>query len=73
MTRRERPLTEHQFKILRLVAAGLSNREVGEQLYVSTSTINNTLRGIYQKLGASNRTEAVALMLTNFGEQAKEH
>ena len=54
-------LTERETEILRLLAAGASNRTIAEKLYLSEQTVKNTLSGIYQKLGASNRTEAAAI------------
>ena len=54
-------LTERETEILRLLAAGASNRSIAQKLYLSEQTIKNALSGIYQKLGASNRTSAVAI------------
>jgi DNA-binding NarL/FixJ family response regulator len=44
--------------VLRLVAAGLSNREIGQELYISGHTVANHVRSILRKTGAANRTEA---------------
>ncbi len=54
-------LTERELEMLRLLTAGASNRTIAEKLYLSEQTVKNTLSGIYQKLGASNRTEAAAI------------
>ncbi len=54
------PLSERELDVLRLVAAGLSNRQVGEQLFIATSTVRKHLEHIYGKLGVHNRTEAAA-------------
>jgi DNA-binding NarL/FixJ family response regulator len=54
-------LTERETEILRLLAAGASNRSIAQRLYLSEQTVKNNLSGIYQKLGASNRTSAVAI------------
>jgi DNA-binding CsgD family transcriptional regulator len=51
-------LSWREVEILRLVAAGLSNREIGERLYISEHTVANHVRSILRKTGASNRTEA---------------
>jgi len=40
------------------VAAGLSNREIGGELYISEHTVANHVRSILRKTGAGNRTEA---------------
>ena len=47
-----------EVEILRLVAAGKSNREIGEELFISGHTVANHVRSILRKTGASNRTEA---------------
>ncbi|GMR02193.1 MAG: response regulator transcription factor [Acidimicrobiia bacterium] len=54
-----KPLTDRELQVLRLVAKGLSNREVSELLGVSARTVETHLSHVYRKLGASSRTEAV--------------
>ena len=44
--------------MLRLLAEGLSNRAIGERLYISTNTAANHVRSILIKTGAMNRTQA---------------
>jgi LuxR family maltose regulon positive regulatory protein len=56
----EASLTGRELAILRLLAAGRSNREIADQLIIAVSTVKWYLRLIYDKLGAANRTEAVA-------------
>ena len=51
-------LTDREVEVLRLLAAGLSNREIGERLYISTNTAANHVRSILIKTGAANRTQA---------------
>jgi ATP/maltotriose-dependent transcriptional regulator MalT len=46
-------------EILELVARGLSNREIGETLFVSESTVKTHCSRAFDKLGARRRTEAV--------------
>ena len=53
-------LTERELAVLRLVAAGRSNREAAAALAVSERTIERHLENLYRKLGARNRAEAVA-------------
>ena len=43
-----------------MIAAGLTNREIAEQLVISPETVKKHTGSIYGKLGVSNRTEAVA-------------
>ena len=54
------PLSERELEVLQLVAQGLSNREIGEQLFIALSTVKGHNRNIYGKLEVSRRTEAVA-------------
>lgn len=54
------PLTERELEILRLIAEGLSNREISKRLFVALDTIKGHNRNIYQKLQVKRRTEAVA-------------
>ena len=56
----EASLTGRDLAILRLLATGRSNREIADQLIIAVSTVKWYLRLIYDKLGAANRTEAVA-------------
>jgi HD-GYP domain-containing protein (c-di-GMP phosphodiesterase class II) len=58
--RREGPdgLTAREIEVLRLVARGLSNREIGEQLVISPKTVGNHVEHIYSKIGASTRAAA---------------
>ncbi len=51
-------LSEREADVLRLVATGASNREIGEQLFISGHTVANHVRSILRKTGAANRTEA---------------
>jgi LuxR family maltose regulon positive regulatory protein len=54
------PLTDREMEVLRLVAAGMTNRAIADQLIVSISTVKSHVHHICGKLAASNRTEAVA-------------
>jgi LuxR family maltose regulon positive regulatory protein len=54
------PLTVREQEILGLIAAGLTNREIADQLVISAETIKTHTGNIYGKLGARSRTEAVA-------------
>ena len=48
--------------VLRLLTTDLTQRQIGEQLYLSVNTVKTHTRGIYRKLGASSRSDAIACM-----------
>ena len=54
------PLSERELEILQLLAEGLSNQEIGSQLYLSLNTVKAHTRNIYGKLGVNSRTQASA-------------
>jgi DNA-binding CsgD family transcriptional regulator len=58
-------LSAREVEVLRLVAAGLTNREIAERLVLSEKTIENHLSRIYSKIGAENRVAATAFALRN--------
>lgn len=63
LERRRRPeasLTPREREVLGLVAAGLSNRQIGERLFLSQPTVKSHLAHCYGKLGVSSRTAALA-------------
>jgi DNA-binding NarL/FixJ family response regulator len=53
------PLTERELAVLRLVAAGRTNREVANDLFVAEGTVKAHVASIYRKLGVHSRAEAV--------------
>jgi DNA-binding CsgD family transcriptional regulator len=53
-------LTEREVEVLRLVAAGKSNREIGDGLFISENTVIRHVSNIFGKIGVANRTEAAA-------------
>jgi DNA-binding NarL/FixJ family response regulator len=56
-------LTNRELQILRMAADGLTNKQIGEQLFVSVGTVKSHLDNIYRKLEASDRAHAVAVAL----------
>ena len=54
-------ITPRELEILGLIAAGLSNREIADQLFVSENTVKTHSSRLFDKLGARRRTQAVQL------------
>lgn len=54
-------LTPQQFRVLAMVSAGLINKQIGAELGVSEATVKAHMTAIMQKLGVTNRTQAVLL------------
>jgi DNA-binding NarL/FixJ family response regulator len=54
-------LTDREDEVLRLVAKGMTNRQVGEQLFISAKTVSVHMSNVLSKLGVSSRAEAVAV------------
>ena len=53
-------LTQREVEVIRLVAAGNTDREIAEELIISVNTVGNHVRSILNKTSAANRTEAAA-------------
>ena len=53
-------ISKREYEVLELMAAGLSNQEIAEKLFVSISTIKTHVSNVLAKLDASRRTEAIA-------------
>ena len=54
------PLSQRELEVLHLIAQGLSNREIGERLFLALSTVKGHNQQIFDKLQVQSRTEAVA-------------
>jgi LuxR family maltose regulon positive regulatory protein len=54
------PLSNRELDVLQLIAQGLSNQEIAQELVLSLSTVKWHSSNIYGKLGVKNRTQAVA-------------
>jgi ATP/maltotriose-dependent transcriptional regulator MalT len=59
-------LTAREVQVLALIAQGLSNRQIGEKLFISAKTASVHVSAILRKLGATSRTEAVFLAPREF-------
>ncbi len=55
-------LNSHERQILTLIAAGKTNREIGESLFLSENTVKNYVSRLLEKLGLSRRSEAAAYL-----------
>ena len=54
------PLTDRELEVLRLLAAGKPNQRIAQDLFVALNTVKKHVTHVLGKLGAANRTEAVA-------------
>jgi LuxR family maltose regulon positive regulatory protein len=54
------PLSERELEVLRLLGEGLTNQQIAGRLFIVVGTVKKHTSNIYGKLGASNRTQAIA-------------
>jgi NarL family two-component system response regulator LiaR len=54
------PLSERELEVLDLIAAGLTNREIADRLFIATGTVKRHINNIYGKLQVHHRAEAIA-------------
>ena len=62
-------LTPQDRRLLALLAAGLTNREIGVELGLAEKTIKNQLTALFEKLGIGRRSQAAAYYVQHFGER----
>jgi DNA-binding CsgD family transcriptional regulator/tetratricopeptide (TPR) repeat protein len=62
-------LSKRELEVLRLVAQGLSNPEIGERLFITTKTAGHHVSNILSKLGLRSRTEAAAFSAIHLGQE----
>jgi pimeloyl-ACP methyl ester carboxylesterase/DNA-binding CsgD family transcriptional regulator len=61
----KKPLTPRETEVLRLIAAGLTSKEISHQLSVSVRTVGRHITNIYDKIGARSRADATSYALRN--------
>jgi two-component system response regulator DevR len=61
-------LTEQELKLLSLIAEGLTNRQIGERMFLAEKTVKNYVSSILAKLGLERRTQAAVLASKLLGE-----
>ena len=59
-----RPLSEREFEILNEAISDKNNREIADSLFLSVNTVKYHIRNIYEKLGVSNRKEALEFIIS---------
>jgi two-component system, NarL family, response regulator DevR len=61
-------LTGQERRILELIGEGLTNRQIGERMYLAEKTVKNYVSALFAKLGMERRTQAAALATRVFGQ-----
>ena len=58
-------LTKRELQILKLIAEGLFNKEIGDRLNISERTVKNHVFNLFKKIDASDRTQAAVFAIRN--------
>jgi two-component system response regulator DevR len=66
-------LTEQELKLLALIAEGLTNRQIGERMFLAEKTVKNYVSSILSKLGLERRTQAAVLASKLLAHDAPGH
>ena len=66
-------LTEQELKLLGFIAEGLTNRQIGEQMFLAEKTVKNYVSSILAKLGLERRTQAAVLASRLLGKEGPPH
>jgi DNA-binding NarL/FixJ family response regulator len=61
-------LTPQQRRILELIGEGLTNRQIGERMFLAEKTVKNYVSGLFAKLGLERRTQAAAYAVRAFSD-----
>jgi LuxR family transcriptional regulator, maltose regulon positive regulatory protein len=54
------PLSEREVEVMRLIASGMSNQEIAEELFISLNTVKSHVKNVYKRMGVSKRAQAIA-------------
>jgi len=65
-------LTEQERRILELIGEGLTNRQIGERMFLAEKTVKNYISSLFAKLGMERRTQAAAYAARIFDDQAQQ-
>jgi DNA-binding NarL/FixJ family response regulator len=65
-------LTPQERRILELIGEGLTNRQIGERMFLAEKTVKNYISGLFAKLGMERRTQAAALAARVFNEPGQQ-
>jgi DNA-binding NarL/FixJ family response regulator len=66
-------LTGQERRILELIGEGLTNRQIGERMYLAEKTVKNYISALFAKLGMERRTQAAAYAARLFGEDSSRN
>ena len=66
-------LTDQEKKILELIGEGLTNRQIGQRLFLAEKTVKNYVSALFAKLGMERRTQAAAYAARIFDDQGIPH
>ncbi len=66
-------LTDQERKILELIGEGLTNRQIGERLFLAEKTVKNYVSALFAKLGMERRTQAAAYAARVFEDRGQPH
>ena len=64
-TQKIKSLTKRELDVLKLLAVGMFNKEVGKRLEISERTVKNHVSNIFKKLGVTDRTQAAVFAIRN--------
>jgi DNA-binding NarL/FixJ family response regulator len=59
LARPSQPLSEREMEVLKIAAKGMSNKNIGDKLFISERTVQAHMRSIFNKLGVGSRSEAI--------------